>query len=81
MCADAEIHILDVIDVSKEIAKLQKQRAKLEGQLGALRKKLDNPGFLAKAPADVVERERGTLAQLEIDLSRTDESLQQLATE
>ncbi len=47
-----------LIDVSKEAARLEKELAAVEKDLARVRGKLSNPGFLGKAPADVVEKER-----------------------
>jgi valyl-tRNA synthetase len=49
---------LDAADLAKECARLTAEHARLEKQLGGLRGKLANEGFLAKAPAEVVEGER-----------------------
>ena len=50
--------------------KLEKQITKLEGDIQRLRDKLGNPGFFEKAPANVVERERGRLAEAEAQLAK-----------
>lgn len=47
-----------LIDVEKETARLTKELTKLEKEIDRLVKKLSNEGFLAKAPADVVEKEK-----------------------
>jgi valyl-tRNA synthetase len=48
----------DAIDVAKECARLGKERERLDGQLQSVVAKLANQQFVARAPADVVERER-----------------------
>lgn len=47
-----------LIDVEKESARLGKELETLEKEISRLRGKLSNAGFVAKAPADVVEKER-----------------------
>jgi valyl-tRNA synthetase len=47
-----------IVDTEKEYAKLQKEIEQLEKQLTALNQRLANPGFLSRAPANVVEGER-----------------------
>jgi valyl-tRNA synthetase len=47
-----------LIDVQKECARLQTDLAGLEKQLASLEGRLANPGFVARAPAHVVEAER-----------------------
>jgi valyl-tRNA synthetase len=48
----------DAIDVERECARLRDEVARLDTQLAAVARTLDNARFLAKAPADVVARER-----------------------
>ena len=67
-----EVHVpmAGLIDVNSEVARLEKQVRKLEGDIQGLRDKLGNPGFTDKAPANVVERERGRLAEAESQLAK-----------
>jgi valyl-tRNA synthetase len=48
----------DAIDVGRECARLRDEVARLDTQLAAVARTLGNARFLAKAPADVVARER-----------------------
>jgi valyl-tRNA synthetase len=48
----------DAIDVARECARLRDEVARLDTQLAAVARTLDNERFLARAPADVVARER-----------------------
>ncbi len=58
--AGAEIFIpLDeLIDKEKEIERLNKEKANLEGELKRVEGKLNNEDFVAKAPAKVIEEEK-----------------------
>ena len=58
--AGAEIFMpLDeLIDMEKEIERLEKEKAYLEGELKRVEGKLSNEGFVAKAPAKVIEEEK-----------------------
>jgi valyl-tRNA synthetase len=47
-----------LIDVAKECARLRTELAGLEKQLASLEARLENPGFVSRAPAQVVESER-----------------------
>ena len=51
----------DIIDTEKEIARLSAEEKRLQGEIERLTKKLSNEGFVAKAPAAVVEGERAKL--------------------
>ncbi|HSE48395.1 MAG TPA: valine--tRNA ligase [Terriglobales bacterium] len=54
------------VDVAAERERLTKELAKLEGQLANAQRQLSNEGFLAKAPAKVVEGLRKNEAELKI---------------
>jgi valyl-tRNA synthetase len=54
-----------VIDIERERARLRDEITKLEGLHAGTSKKLDNEAFVARAPADVVQKERDRLAQLD----------------
>jgi valyl-tRNA synthetase len=47
-----------VIDIAKEVARQEKELARLEKEIVQVGKKLQNEDFLAKAPADVVEKNK-----------------------
>ena len=62
----------ELVDVDKEIARLEKDKKNVEGEIARAQGKLDNPGFVAKAPAHLIEQEkqkletnRGLLVKLE----------------
>lgn len=50
-----------LIDVEKETARLKKEIDTIEKEIKRLEGKLNNQGFIAKAPRDVVEKERAKL--------------------
>ena len=52
----------DLVDIDKEIARLEKEQKALEGEIARAEGKLSNPGFTGKAPAALVEQERQKLA-------------------
>ena len=55
--ADLFVRLGGVIDVDRECAKQRTELARLETQLAAVRGKLGNQAFRARAPAEVVARE------------------------
>jgi valyl-tRNA synthetase len=59
----------DIIDVEKEKARLSAEQKKLEGEIARLSGKLSNEGFVAKAPAAVVDAERAKLAKYQENLA------------
>ncbi|MBS3982399.1 MAG: valine--tRNA ligase [Dethiobacter sp.] len=55
---DIYLPLSGLVDLAQEIARLEKELQKLAGELTRLEGKLTNPGFLAKAPLEVVAEER-----------------------
>jgi valyl-tRNA synthetase len=68
-----------VIDVVAERARLDKELARLSTEIARLHKKLENPGFLAKAPAEVVATERDRLEAAALAQAKLAEAAQRLA--
>ena len=54
----AFLELEGIIDFAKEIQRLEKEVGKLAIELTKVGKKLENEGFLNKAPADVIEKVR-----------------------
>ena len=52
----------DLVDFEKEIARLSKELDNLHKEIARAEGKLNNPGFVSKAPAALVEQEKGKLA-------------------
>nr|WP_319387347.1 valine--tRNA ligase [uncultured Roseibium sp.] len=52
-----------VIDLGAEKARLEKEVGKLDADISKIEKKLSNPKFIEKAPADVVEGEREKISE------------------
>ncbi len=57
------IPMAGLIDKAAEQARLEKELAKLQAELDKSEKKLANPSFVERAPADVVEKERSRIAE------------------
>jgi len=70
-----KLHVLGVIDREAELARLTKQRDQLAKGIAGIEKKLASEGFVSKAPADVVERERQRLADLTEQLATVERAL------
>ena len=65
----------ELVDREKELARLGREKAACEKDIAALSSKLDNPGFVAKAPAQVVDGERAKLAKARERLAKIEESI------
>lgn len=59
------IPVLDLIDVKKELDRLEKEEKKLKSEIDRLVKKLSNDGFVSKAPENVIQDERNKLKKYE----------------
>jgi valyl-tRNA synthetase len=70
-----------LVDVGEELARLAKERQKLETEVGRNRKKLDNPDFRKKAPDAVIAKVRtdlhSALAKIS-ELEKAEKRLRQL---
>ena len=69
------VDLQDFLDVGAEIERNSKQEQKLLELIGAKEKKLNNDNFVQRAPADVVQRERESLVELQQQLVSTREAL------
>ncbi len=77
---DVEIFvpIAGLVDIDKEIAKLEKENQKIEVNLKKVAAKLGNKKFLAKAPADVVEKVRDKRELFKTMQKKVEESMARL---
>ena len=66
------------MDTEKERARLTGEEKKLASEIERLEKKLANEGFVAKAPAAVVEGERVKLAKYHENLAGVRSALSKL---
>lgn len=62
------IELLTGVDAAEVAAKAAAERERLQGEIARIDKKLANEGFVAKAPAEVVEAERTKRARYEAEL-------------
>ncbi len=69
------IPMAELIDREKEIARLEKEKEQCEKQAIGLETRLSNPGFVNKAPENVVAAERDRLAKLKERLAKLEESI------
>ncbi|WP_338546039.1 valine--tRNA ligase [Pseudomonas benzopyrenica] len=69
-----------LIDKDAELARLDKEIGRLEGEVKRVGGKLGNEGFVAKAPAEVLEKERAKLAEAEQALAKMVDQRQRIAT-
>lgn len=75
---DIFVPLEDVIDKESEIKRLEKEIEKLQKDITVGRSRLDNPGYVQKAPAEVVAKERERVQAMEEKVAKAENSLKQL---
>lgn len=68
-----------LIDKDAELARLDKEIQRLQGEVQRVGGKLANEGFVAKAPAEVLDKERAKLAEAEAALAKLVEQREKIA--
>ena len=76
--AGAEIYLIGLIDPGKEKERLSAQRVKLLEDVRKTEARLGNPGFVERAPADVVEKERRRLEEMTAQVELVESNLKAL---
>lgn len=80
VCAAGTVYVPlgDLVDLDKEKARLQKELERLNKEIARGEGKLNNPGFVNKAPEKVVEQERANLAEYKAMHERVQAQIAQL---
>ncbi len=72
------VPLADIVDFEKERERLSKEKEKTLGEIERLEKKLSNEGFVAKAPAAVIDGERAKLAKYKEQLESIEAAIAKL---
>ena len=72
------VPLAGLIDINKEIERLEKQIQDMEGRLNAVSKKLDNKNFVERAPENIINHERNKMENYQSDLAKLQENLNSL---
>ncbi|MBQ8378034.1 MAG: valine--tRNA ligase [Oscillospiraceae bacterium] len=72
------IPLSDIVDTEKELARLDKEKKAVQKDLDFLNGKLNNQGFLAKAPEKLIEAEKAKLAKAEEKMAKIMQSIEAL---
>ncbi|WP_232830691.1 valine--tRNA ligase [Tropicimonas sp. IMCC34011] len=71
--------LADIIDAGAEKARLEKTLKKLQGEIGGMRKRLENPKFIESAPDDVIEETRGNLEARQAEENKLADALARIS--
>jgi len=72
------IPLAGVMDIGAEKARLSKEIARCTKEIETVSRKLDNPGFVAKAPAEVIDEQRERRAAYEAEKQKYEAALTRL---
>ena len=78
VCNGARLMLKVEIDKAAETARLSKEAEKLQKALDKLNAKLGKPGYVDKAPAHLVEKDKADLAELEGKMAKVQAALEKL---
>ncbi|MDR2523511.1 MAG: valine--tRNA ligase [Synergistaceae bacterium] len=76
---EIDLRVGDVLDVGAEIARLKQELAAVAKTVAASQGRLDKPDFAARAPQEVVEKERARVAEGQAQMARLEENLEHLS--
>lgn len=72
------VPLADIVDLDEELAKMEKEAKRLEGEVMRASKKLSNEGFVKNAPEAVIAKEKKKQADYESQLEAVKARMQEL---
>lgn len=76
--AEVKLPVGDVLDVPKEITRLEGEIAAIQKTIASSQARLDKPEFVSRAPAEVVEKERSKVKEGKAQCERLKANLESL---
>ncbi|MBQ7732595.1 MAG: class I tRNA ligase family protein, partial [Synergistaceae bacterium] len=76
---EIKLPVGDVLDVAKEITRLEQEIAAIGKTIAASQTRLDKADFIARAPAEVVEKERSKVSEGKAQIERLRANLESLS--
>ena len=80
MAGEVRVALHVEIDKGAEIERLNKEIARLAGEIGKAQAKLSNESFVARAPAAVIDQEKQRVAEFTATRTRLQDQVQRLAS-
>ena len=77
--AEVKLPVGDVLDVPEEIKRLEKEISAIEKTIASSETRLGKADFVSRAPAEVVEKERGKVAEGKAQMERLRANLESLS--
>tara|TARA_B110000971_G_scaffold221676_1_gene269840 strand:+ start:61 stop:1374 length:1314 start_codon:yes stop_codon:yes gene_type:complete len=74
------VPLAGLIDIAAEQARINKEVERIRGEIERIDKKLSNESFVAKAPSEVVDKERARAVEFAATLETLSEQMEQLAS-
>jgi valyl-tRNA synthetase len=74
------VPLAGLIDIAAEQARINKEVERIRGEIERIDKKLSNESFVAKAPSEVVDKERASAVEFAATLETLSEQMEQLAS-
>ena len=78
--ATAALSLAGIIDLAAEKARLEKEIAAFDSDIGHVNKKLGNPNFVSRAAPEVVDEQRAKLAEAEAGKAKLQAAFKRLET-
>ena len=80
LVAGVQVFVHDVIDDEQERTRLQRELSRVDKEISTCQKKLANPKFVDRAPAEVVQEQRNRLENYRQSRTTIEESLAELGS-
>ncbi|MEW5740944.1 MAG: valine--tRNA ligase, partial [Myxococcota bacterium] len=79
--ANMEIYVplAGIVDLAEERERIKKEIEKAEKEIATIKKKFENPNYAARAPAELVEKDKGRIAELESRIQKLSDNLRRIA--
>jgi valyl-tRNA synthetase len=79
--ATMEIYVplAGIVDLAEERERLKKEIEKAEKEIAQIQKKFENPNFAARAPAEVVEKDKARIEELTSRIAKLGENVKRIA--
>jgi valyl-tRNA synthetase len=75
------VPLVGLVDLKEEKSRLTKEITKVDADLQSLERKLGNPNFASKAPAEIVQKDRARVEELRLKRAKLQDHLSRVDPE